>query len=125
MPDTNQRQYQCTWDQSEGILRIRCWGDHGMTDAKALATDLDVYIKKSPQSVLVLDDLRECGTASREAMLLYAELLESPAILRHALLVPVTGSARVTADLLIKMSGAENAQLFVEESAALRFLRGA
>jgi hypothetical protein len=72
--------------------------------------------------VLVLNDLTEAGKASSGARKVYAELLESDRIAKHAF-VGMSTLTRAIVSFLVRASGAENARFFTTEEEALKWLK--
>jgi hypothetical protein len=123
MNETAQGEFEVRWDEDEGIVRNRSWGDFDEAGAnRQMASILDIAQGK-PGPVLVLNDLTEAGKASSGARKVYAQMLKSDRFAKHAF-VGMRTLTRVIVSFLVRASGADNARFFGAEDEALRWLKG-
>jgi hypothetical protein len=117
-----EEKFNVWWDETEGIIRNKSLGDFAEEDAKRQTAEILRIAESKPGKVLVLNDLTEASKASSGARKVFARLLQSDRIARHAF-VGMRILTRVTVSFLIRASGAENVMFFVTEEAAIQWLR--
>ena len=114
--------FQVWWDEKEKIIRNKSQGDFKEEDAKRQMMEILRIVASKPGQVLVLNDLTAAGKASSGARKIFAQLLQSDRIARHAF-VGMRTLTRVIVSFLVRASGAENAMFFATEEQALKWLR--
>ena len=119
---TKEERFKVWWDEKEGVIRNRSQGDFEEADARKQMARILEMAEGRPGRVLVLNDLTEAGKASSGARKVYAELLKSDKIARHAF-VGMRTLTRVIVSFLLRASGAEDAGFFDTEDEALKWLK--
>jgi UDP-N-acetylmuramyl pentapeptide synthase len=114
--------FQVWWDEKEGIIRNKSRGDFEEEDAKKQMAELVEIVESKSGKVLVLNDLTEAGKASSGARKVYAQMLKSEGIAKHAF-VGMSTLTRVIVSFIVRASGAENAMFFATEEEALKWLK--
>jgi UDP-N-acetylmuramyl pentapeptide synthase len=118
----NEAKFQVCWDEKEGVIRNRSQGDFEEADARRQMAEILEIAESRPGKALVLNDLTEAGKASSGARKVYAQMLKSDKIARHAF-VGMRTLTRIIVSFLVRAVGAENARFFASEEEALKWLR--
>jgi hypothetical protein len=119
---TSEEKFQVWWDEKEGIIRNKSRGDFEEEDARKQMVELLRIAESKAGKVLALNDLTEAGKASSGARKIYAQMLKSEKIAKHAF-VGMRTLTRVIVSFLVRASGAKNAMFFATEEEALRWLK--
>jgi UDP-N-acetylmuramyl pentapeptide synthase len=119
---TSEERFQVWWDEKEGIIRNQSKGDFEEEDARKQMAEILRIAESRPGKVLVLNDLTEAGKASSGARKIYAQMLKSEEIAKHAF-VGMRTLTRVIVSFIVRASGAKNAMFFATEEEALKWLR--
>ena len=119
---TSEQKFRVWRNGEEGIIRTKSQGDFEEADARRQMAEILEIAGSRPGQVLLLNDLTEAGKASSGARKVFAQLLQSDRIARHAF-VGMRTLTRVIVSFLVRASGAENAMFFVTEEEALKWLR--
>ena len=119
---TSDDKFEVWWDEQAGIVRNRSAGDFEEEDARRQMAEILRIVESRPGKVLVLNDLTAAGTASSGARKVFAEMLQSEKIARHAF-VGMRTLTRVIVSFLVRASGARDARFFATEEEALRWLK--
>jgi hypothetical protein len=115
-------EFKVRWDEKEGIIRNQSQGDFEEADARRQMAEILKIAESRPGKVLVLNDLTGAGKASSGARKIYAQVLRSEKIAKHAF-VGMRTLTRVIVSFLLRASGAENAMFFATEEEALKWLK--
>jgi hypothetical protein len=118
----SEARFRVWWAEGEGILRNKSWGDFNEEDARMQIAQILRVAEGMPGKVLVLNDLTEAGKASSGARKLYAEMLKSERIAKHAF-VGMRTLTRVIVSFLTRASGAGNIMFFATEEEAIQWLK--
>lgn len=116
------KKYTIWWDEEFKIIRNQSEGDFEEKDAADQIHAINKLADSKPGKVAVLNDLTNAGTASSGARKLFAEILKSDKITKHAFLGMKT-MTRVIVSFIMKASGVKNAKFFDNEEDALRWLK--
>jgi UDP-N-acetylmuramyl pentapeptide synthase len=119
----SETKFKVWWDEKEDIIRNQSRGDFEAEDAKAQMAEILGIAESKSGKVLVLNDMTEAGKASSGARRVYAQMLKSEKIAKHAF-VGMRTLTRVIVSFLTKASGAKNAMFFATEEEALKWLKG-
>ena len=118
----NKAKYKVWWDEKEGIIRQKAWGDFEEKDAKAQSIQINNIINSQSGKVLVLNDLSESGKASSQARKIYSEMMKNEKVKKHAF-VGMKIMTKVIVSFIINFSGAKNVRLFNTEEEAIKWLK--
>ena len=80
MENEKKLKYQVWWDEKEGIIRNKSWGDFEEKDAKKQMQAIYKIIESKSGIIKVLNDLQEAGKASSGARKIFVNMLKSPKI---------------------------------------------
>ena len=114
--------FEVWWDDEEGVMRNRSWGDFDEADARRQVAAILALAESRPGRCLVLNDLTEAGKASSGARKAYVGVLGSELIAKHAF-VGMRTLTRVIVSFLTSAAGETNAGFFATEEDALNWLK--
>jgi UDP-N-acetylmuramyl pentapeptide synthase len=114
--------FRVWWDDREGIIRSESRGDFEEGDARRQIAEIHRIAESKPGRALVLNDMTEAGKASSGARKVYAQMLNSEEIAKHAF-VGMRTLTRVIVAFLLGASGAGNAMFFATEKEAIKWLK--
>lgn len=116
------KKYRIWWDEEFKIIRNQAEGDFEERDAEDQMNAIHKLADSIPGRVAVLNDLTRAGTASSGGRKIFAEMMKSDKITKHAFLGMKTVT-RVIVSFIMKASGVKNAKFFENEEDALRWLK--
>ena len=119
---TGEKKIKVWWDEKNGIIRNKTWGDFGKEDAQRLSSALLKLIESRPGQVLILNDLTEAGNASYEARKIFADMFKNERIKRRAF-VGMKTLTKVIVSFIMNFSSSKNVKFFDTEEAALSWLK--
>ena len=114
--------FKVWWDEKHGIIRNQSQGDFDEGDATRQVAAILEIAEAETGKVLVLNDLAQAGKASSGARKVYAGVLKSEQIAKHAF-VGMRTLTRGIVSFVMRASGAKNAMFFETEEEAMRWLK--
>jgi hypothetical protein len=106
---TTKKKFKIWWDEKEGILRNKIWGDVDDQDGQKIIDAYDDAVKKQPGRVLFLHDLTEPHKASSGARKKCAQLLRNENVKKNAF-YGMNTATRVTVSFIVRFAGVKNAK---------------
>ena len=119
----SEAKFKVWWDEENGILINKSWGDFEEEDAKNQATEILRMTESKPGKILSLNDMRDAGKASSAARKIYSKLMKNEKVAKHAFLGMRT-LTKVIVSFIMKASGVNNIKFFSNEAEAVNWLKG-
>jgi UDP-N-acetylmuramyl pentapeptide synthase len=119
---SGKKKFRVWWDQKEGIIRNKAWGDFDEQDAKVHAAQIINLVNSQPGKVAILNDLTEAGKASSRARKIFVNLIKNKKVTKHAFWGKKT-VPRVVVSFIINFAGVKNARYFSTKNEALKWLK--